>query len=103
MKAAYWHLLAEEPAWKHALEPLAAKLTERTGSMPEEVALAIGKIETEMERVRYPSGNIDEPIPADAADEADANSAIAYAGMVTKWAQSLLQLPTGKPKARKSS
>ena len=82
--------------------PLASSLAEGAGGMPEEVAAAIGKLDAELERTRYPSGNASEPIPADAVDKNDAEIALDCAEAVMAWAQSLLQLPSGKPGRPKS-
>ena len=82
--------------------PLATSVSEIAGGMPEVIGAAIGKLEAELERSRYPSGDASEPIPADAVDEDDARIALGHAETVLTWVQSLLQLPSGKPKHLKS-
>lgn len=102
LKAAHWHLLAEEPVWTHQMDRIAARVAEDVGGVPEEVLTAISQLMSSLERSRYPSGNVDEPIPAQLIDETDAITAVGQAERILTWAGSLLQLPTGRPKRKKN-
>jgi HEPN domain-containing protein len=102
LKAAHWHLLAEEPSWTHELESLSAKLAEGIGEVPVDVFTAIGQLAAGIEQARYPSGHVDDPIPADLVSETDAVSTIERAEQVVTWAESLLRRPSGKPRQQRN-
>ncbi|MBI4319698.1 MAG: HEPN domain-containing protein [Chloroflexi bacterium] len=102
MKAAYWHLMAEEPKWTHQTDELAAAVAERVGIVPESIGQAISELLSVQENARHPSSRLEIPIPAKLFDEAAANLAIDQAAEVLIWVEALLQLPTGKPKRKKS-
>lgn len=102
LKAAYWHLVAEEPTWTHQLDSLTAALADAAGGVPEDLLADLSRLTSSLERSRYPSGNLDEPIPADLIDEKDARSAVGGAERVMAWVESLLRQPTGRPKPNKS-
>ena len=102
LKAAYWHLLAEEPGWNHQLDRLATALGEVAGGIPDYVSEAITGLLAVFETTRYPSPDVNEPIPADLIAEGDAKISVAHAEKVMIWVESLLKLPTGKPKHKKS-
>ena len=98
IKATYWHLLAEEPPWIHQFDRLATAVAAKSGGLPEEVEDALGQLATLSENCRYPSGDEEEPIPADLVSEADAKLAVEQAKRILAWVESLLRTPTGKPK-----
>ncbi len=102
LKAAHWHLLAEEPAWKHRLGSIADKLADEAGEFPAEVRSSVAQLMPLFEISRYPSGNLEEPIPADLIGEEDATAAITSAEVVMTWVQTLLQRPAGKAKRKTS-
>jgi len=47
------------------MERIAAGLAEGVGGVPEEILAAISELMSSLERSRYPSGKVDEPIPTD--------------------------------------
>lgn len=106
LKGAYWHLLAGEPPWTHQLAGVAASLATAAGgaggTVPEEITVAMGILMASWEESRYPSGNVDDPIPADMVDTTEATEAVEHAEKVIAWAGTFLQLPTGKPRRKKS-
>lgn len=102
VKAAYWHLMAEEPKWTHKSDQLASVVAERVGSIPGNVGQAISELLSLQENARYPSSHIEIPIPAELFDETAAKMAVDQALEILTWVESLLRLPTGKPKRKKS-
>ena len=102
LKAAHWHLLAEEPPWTHQMDRVAASVAEKSGGMHPGILLAISELMSGLERSRYPSGNVDEPIPVELVDETNAKAAVGHAEAVMAWVDSLRQQPMGKPKRRRS-
>lgn len=101
LKAAHWHLRAEEPAWGHRLADVADRMSERVGELPGAIDRAIGQLEPMYEQTRYPSGRVDEPIPAQLVQESDARVAIGAAEEVMAWAKDLLQRPPGRAQRRR--
>lgn len=100
VKGAYWHLLAEEPKWTHQTDELAEAVGGHVGGVPEDVWLAIVELLSAQVVTRYPSPNIEIPIPSDLIDEASGAMAVDRAAEVLTWVESLLQLPTGKPRPK---
>jgi HEPN domain-containing protein len=97
LKAAHWHLRAEEPRWSHDLGELAEGLTQTAGGIPAGVDRAIDLLEPLLELVRYPSGDAGEPIPAESVGDQQAASAVDAAAEVLAWVRGLLQQPPGRP------
>ncbi len=91
LKAACWHLRGEEPPWKHGLEHFADLLTEDPEDVPGKVRAAIGLLNPVFEQTRYPSGDVDEPIPSDLVAEDVARVALESAEEVMAWTRALLQ------------
>lgn len=102
VKAAHWHLLAEEPKWTHQTDELASAVAGPAGGIPGGAWQAIIQLLSAQVVTRYPSSNINMPIPSDLIDEAAATAAVDRATEVLEWVRSLLQLPIGKPKRKKS-
>ncbi|MCL5961757.1 MAG: HEPN domain-containing protein [Chloroflexi bacterium] len=102
LKAAYWHLRAEEPPWNHNLTKIAERVAEVAGGLPDAVAHAVTRLEPLFEQTRYPSGDVQEPIPAELVGEREARSAIKKAEEVLIWVRELLQLPPQRARSRKS-
>jgi HEPN domain-containing protein len=90
LKAAHWHVRQEEPAWKHDLGGVVERVADRVGSIPRAVDDAVARLEPLWEPTRYPSGLVDDPIPADLFDEGDARAALAAAQEVLTWVRTLL-------------
>ena len=97
LKAAHWHLRAEEPPWTHDLGDLAERVTESTEDIPAAVLAAVSQLGPMFDRSRYPSGNAEEPIPPDLITEEDARLAIYAAEDVVKWVRTLLLRAHGRP------
>lgn len=97
LKAAIWHVRGEEPPWTHALVACAELVSERVGSLPPNVQLAVERPQPLFEAVRYPSGIADDPIPADLITEEDAAAAIRFGEEVCVWVEKLLQQPVSRP------
>lgn len=93
LKGACWHLRGEEPPWKHGLQHIAELLVEDPQSIPRRVQEAIALLNPVLERTRYPSGDVDEPIPSDLVGEDVARAAIESAEEVTTWTRELLRRP----------
>jgi HEPN domain-containing protein len=103
LKAAHWHLRAEEPPWHHDLAKCTERVVERASAIPPEVDAAISRLEPMFERSRYPSADTSQPIPADLIGEAEARDAIVSAQEVMTWVQMLLQQPPSRPARKKRS
>jgi HEPN domain-containing protein len=103
LKAAHWHLRAEEPAWGHRLNAVAARVAERAGGLPALVTLQLGVLEPIFELTRYPSERVEEPIPAQLITEADAREALNAAEEVMAWVRELLRQPHGRAQRLKRS
>lgn len=91
LKAAHWHVRGEEAPWRHDLSACAERVADRVGGIPAHVDLALQNLEPLFERTRYPSGNADEPIPAELVDEGTARRAIGDAEEVVGWVRILCQ------------
>ncbi len=105
LKAAHWHLRAEEPPWKHDLLACAARVGEYAGGVPPDVLAARARLQPVFEESRYPSGDVAEPIPADPITELDAQEVSRGNGLaeeVRAWAQTLLQRPPGSVRGKTS-
>jgi HEPN domain-containing protein len=103
LKAAHFHVLAEEPSYTHDVAALVERLEERTGPAPGAVEAAIDALVPVFERVRYPSGLVSDPIPADTIRREDAEAAIGAAGEVMVWVRQLLAQPAGRPRRNRRS
>lgn len=103
LKAAHWHLRAEEPPWKHDLLACAARVGEYAGGVPPEVRAAVARLQPVFEVSRYPSGDAGEPIPADLISESDARQALKLAEEVRAWVRTQLQRPPGSRQGEISS
>lgn len=102
LKAAYWHLLGEEPAWNHDIVDIAERLTPQAEQIPSAVRAALSLLEPLFERTRYPSGRADEPIPADIVAEQDARTAVRSAEEVMAWVRTLLLQAPGSARSEKN-
>lgn len=102
LKAACWHLRAEEQPWRHDLVRCADLVAERAGGLPLEVERAVEQLQPLFEASRYPSGNANEPIPADLIGEIDARASIQSAAEVMAWVQILMQQPPDRPQPKTS-
>lgn len=103
LKAAHWHLRAEEPPWEHRLADVAGRISERVRELPNAVESAIGQLEPMFEQSRDPSGRVDDPIPARLVQEGDARMAIGAAEEVMAWVRDLLQRPPGRAQRQRRS
>ena len=61
---------------------------------------AIEYLQPMLEASRYPSGNANEPIPADLISEEDARTGVAFAEEVIAWVQTLLQHAPGRTRRK---
>ena len=93
LKAAHWHLKGQEPAWKHSLMAMADVLVADYGDIPTRVREALSLLAPIYEHSRYPSGNVNDPIPADAIETDVAQAAIKAAEDVMTWVGPLLKEP----------
>jgi len=96
LKAAHWYLRGEEPPWTHDLMKCAARVAESAGQLPPAIRTATARLQPMFDVSRYPSGDVDEPIPPELVGEQDANSAISSAKEVRAWVESLVRLPPGR-------
>jgi len=103
LKAAHWHQRGEEAPWTHDLSVVAERLTEQPGDIPAGVRVALAQLDPVYERSRYPTGNVNDPIPADLFGEQEGRLAIGSAEEVMAWVQTLLQRPPGRARPTKSS
>lgn len=94
LKAAYWHIRGEEPPWNHDLVKCSNRVAESAGGIPAAVEAAIEELQPIFEQSRYPSGNINEPIPAEMVSEEDARRSLRLAKEVMSWVEPLLQQPS---------
>ena len=90
LKVACWRIRQEEPPWSHNLRQVAGLLVERPESIPPTVDADLALLEPLFARSRYPSGRIDEPIPADLIDKNLSGRALLAAEEVMEWVRSLL-------------
>ena len=58
LKAACWHLRAEEPPWRHDLVRCVDLIAERVGAIPTSVQAAVEQLQPMFDESRYPSGNV---------------------------------------------
>lgn len=91
LKAAHWHVRGEEAPCRHDIGVVAERVAERVGILPLSVDLAIERLDPLFERSRYPSGNLQEPIPSELIDDKVARAAIADAEEVMRWVTTLFQ------------
>jgi HEPN domain-containing protein len=98
LKAAHWHLRAEEPPWRHDLDVTLRRLAERAVVVPSDVIAAIDGLRPIFEESRYPSGDVSDPIPADLITEGTARRSVELAEEVMTWVRDLLQQPPGRPR-----
>ena len=91
LKGAYWCLRGEELPWKHDLVRCTDLLSERIGAPPSGVQEAVERLQPVYDESRYPSGNVNEPIPADLIGREDAEAAVRLAEEVIAWVRVLLQ------------
>ncbi len=103
LKAACWHLRAEEPPWSHDLAALAELAGEKPELIPVAVQTATDLLDAMFERVRYPSGDMSVPIPADLIGEADGLAALAASEEVLTWVDQLLRQPPGRARRERRS
>lgn len=103
LKAAHWHLRAEEPEWGHRLIGVAARVAEEAGGLPPGMEAALGMLAPVFEWTRYPSAQLDQPIPALLVQPGDAQAAIQAALEVMAWARELLRRKPGRPRRRTKS
>jgi HEPN domain-containing protein len=103
LKAAHWHLRAEEAPWTHDVADVAERLADQPSDIPAAARRALSVLEPVYEQTRYPSGNVTDPLPADLFGETEARAAIAAAEEVMAWAQMLLARPPGRPRSGKGS
>ncbi|MBI2863367.1 MAG: HEPN domain-containing protein [Chloroflexi bacterium] len=96
LKAAHWHLKAQEPPWKHGLMAIADALVPDPQDIPPSVKEALNQLAPIYEHSRYPSGDVDDPIPLDAVEAGEAQDALRAAEDVMTWVRQLLQQPPGK-------
>lgn len=102
LKAAVWHLWAEEPPWTHDLRACAARAADIAGSLPEALEQAIVVLNPLYTESRYPSGDVDEPVPVDLIGLEVARRGILAAREVLTWVEQLLQRPV-RPRRRSRS
>ena len=91
LKAAYWHVRGEEAPWSHDLNAAAERVAERVGVLPGPVDAALQRLDPLFEWIRYPSGNLDEPIPVDLINETVAWRSLTDAEEVLAWIRILFQ------------
>jgi HEPN domain-containing protein len=102
LKAAHFHIRAEEPGYTHDLDALVERVEQLTGPVPSAVADALGVLGPVFEQVRYPSGIVADPIPADTIGHDDAHAVVEAAREVMAWVRVLLAGPPGRPRSRRS-
>lgn len=90
LKAGCWLLRNEEPPWKHDLVRCLDLLSVRTDDVPSSVRLAVEQLQPLFDATRYPSGNAEEPIPADLIDRDEAERGIRQSEEVVEWVRELL-------------
>ena len=98
LKAAHWHLRAEEPPWVHDLSECAQRLAERLEGAPPEVAAAIEYLQPLHADTRYPLVDGNEPIPAERIGVEEAQQAIEATEEIMAWVRILLSQPPGHPR-----
>jgi HEPN domain-containing protein len=103
LKAAHLHSRAEEAPWSHDLSQLAERIAMRAQDIPPEVRTAASYLDPLFAQTRYPSSDLEEPIPSVLVDQAIAEQAINSAEEVMSWVQSLLALPPGRPQRKRTS
>jgi len=70
--------------------------------VPSAVADALGMLEPVFEQVRYPSGVVEDLIPADTIGHDDAQEVVEAAREVMAWVRVLHAGPPGRPRSRRS-
>ena len=70
--------------------------------IPGEVRLAVRQLHPLYGKTRYPSGIVEEPIPADIVGEHDAQTALQSAAEVIAWVRTLLPRPEDAKQPRKN-
>lgn len=103
LKAAIWHVLAEEPPWTHDLRACAARLANVTGPIRPAVEQAIVVLSPLYTGTRYPSGDSSDPPPVDLIGEEHALRGILAAREVLTWVEELLSRPPGRPRRGRRS
>lgn len=93
LKGAYWEIRREEPPWKHDLIRCLGGIEMSGVAIPSGIKVAVEKLQPMFEATRYPSGDMDEPIPADAVLDSDARLAIRLAEEVITWVRELVEQP----------
>ena len=83
-------------------DELAETVGGQIGGVPENVWQAVVELLSAQVVTRYPSPNVDIPIPADLIDEVSGVMVVDRAAEVLTWVESLLQLPTGRPRPKES-
>lgn len=64
--------------------------------IPTTIKDALSRLAPIYEQSRYPSGNVDDPIPLDAIEAGEAQDALKASEDVMTWVRQLLQEPPGK-------
>jgi HEPN domain-containing protein len=103
LKAAHYHVRAEEPGYHHDVDALIEQLTERMGPAPSEIEEAATVLRPVFEKVRYPSGRVSDPIPADTIGVDAARAVVQASKEVLEWARTLMALPPGRPRRTRHS
>jgi HEPN domain-containing protein len=98
LKAAHWHLRAEEPPWIHNLRQCAELVSEAAGGIPIGIQDGIDAVQPTYDQSRYPDGEADGPLPFNLVRESDASQGLRLAEEVSTWVEQLLQRPPGRPR-----
>ncbi|MBI4319976.1 MAG: HEPN domain-containing protein [Chloroflexi bacterium] len=80
LKAAYWEVRREEPPWNHDLVKCANQVAERVGGLPPNLVAGAKYLQPMFQTSRYPTTNIEDPIPADVVLEDDARTCVRRGG-----------------------
>jgi HEPN domain-containing protein len=99
LKAAHYHVRAEEPAHTHDLRAIFARVVDRAGPAPD-VAGSVALLDPMLSRVRYPVNALASPEPANTITADDARAAVAACQDVMAWVRGLLQQP---PRVRRTT
>jgi HEPN domain-containing protein len=103
LKAACWHLRAEEPPHVHDLAVLEELLVDEVEAIPEAVRSGSERLDPLYGVSRYPSSRVADPRPSEAITEQQARAAIEAAEQVMTWVEELLRRAPGRPRRGKRS
>ncbi len=100
LKAACWHVTGEEPPWNHRLGDVAERICRRSGPVPAGIDEALVRLDPLFQLSRYPSGDVEMPIPAELFGEPEALRAIEKAEEILRWVDELLRRPPERKQSK---